>query len=212
MKKGIESLREAVMKDAGEGNNCFNSNGCDHEFTRMVPQENQALLEMGITQSCRKVSKCSHKYCDKLTWVIDRAKHYAEKTNKTWEEVLEIWETKRTYWYMNYYQEANQPLLTSDTIFEYDKWIEELRSRFGTDAKNWAFKCPSCGNIQTAKDFIDNNVEDPQNKVFYNCIGRYVKGIGCDWTLGGLFQINKVSVLKDAQVIPVFEMADAPKK
>lgn len=69
------------------------------------------------------------------------------------------------------------------------------------------FKCPNCGNTQTARDFIDNDIEEPNNKVYFSCIGRYVKGKGCDWTLGGLFQIHKVSVLKDAQVFPVFEIA-----
>jgi len=34
--------------------------------------------------------------------------HYAAKSGKTAEEVLKIWETDRTYWYMNYYQEDNQ--------------------------------------------------------------------------------------------------------
>jgi hypothetical protein len=208
MKKGLESFKAAVMKDAAEYNNCFNENGCDHEFTRMVPQDNPGLLKMGFTQSCKSVSKCSHKYCDKYKWVIDRAKHYAEKTNRTMEQVLEVWETNRSYWYMNYYQDCNQPELHSETIFKYDEWLEELKNRFGNDAKNWAFKCPSCGNVQTINDFIKNNIEDPNSKVYYSCIGRYVKGIGCDWTLGGLFKINKVSVLQGAQVFPVFEMAD----
>lgn len=110
MKTGLESLKEAVQKDAREGNNCFNENGCDHEFYRMVPQENKALIEMGFTTACVRVSKCGHKYCDKYKWVLDRAKHYAEKTGRTTEEILQAWESKRTYWYMNYYQECNQPL------------------------------------------------------------------------------------------------------
>lgn len=54
----------------------------------------------------------------------------------------------------------------------------------------------------------NHGIQDKKEEVFFNCIGRYVKGNGCDWSLGGLLQINKVSVLKDAQVFPVFEMAD----
>jgi hypothetical protein len=211
MEKGIESFKASVMKDCSEGQNCFNENGCDHEFTRMVPQNNPKLLEMGITQSCKKVSKCFHKFCDKYKWVIDRANHYADKTGKTIDDVLKIWETDRSYWYMNFYQDCNQPILESESIIDYDIWLSQLKIKFGDDPKNWAFKCPSCGNIQNGHDFINNNIESPESKVYYSCIGRYVKGIGCDWTLGGLLKINSVSVMKDAQVFPVFEMADQPK-
>ncbi len=211
MKKGIESFREAVLKDTRQYNNCFNENGCDHEFTRMVPETNPSMIAFGMTTKCVSVSKCTHKYCDKYKWVIERAKHYAEKTGKTVEEIMEIWETDRSYWYMNYYQESNQPLLNSESVILYEGWIKELKNRFGDDSKKWAFKCPSCGNIQSGYDFIEHKVENPQDKVYFSCIGRYVKGIGCDWTLGGLLQINKVSVLKGALIFPVFEMAEASK-
>jgi hypothetical protein len=110
MKKGLESLKAAVLLNTKDGEGCFNENGCDHEFTRMVPETNPALIEMGMTQACKRVSKCFHKYCDKYKWVIERAKHYAEKTGREFEEIIEIWESNRTYWYMGYYQEGQQPL------------------------------------------------------------------------------------------------------
>lgn len=110
MTKGIESFKHAVLNDTKDGENCFNENGCDHEFYRMEPEDNPGLIKMGFTSYCRKISKCGHKYCDKFKWVIDRAKHYAEKTGRPFDEILEIWEKNRTYWYMNYYHEANQPL------------------------------------------------------------------------------------------------------
>ncbi|MEK6829046.1 MAG: VVA0879 family protein [Nanoarchaeota archaeon] len=207
MKKGLESLREAIMKDAKEGQNCFNEGGCNHEFYRTVPQTNPALVKMGMKEACIKVSKCGHKYCDKFKWIIDRANHYAEKTGKTMEEILEIWETDRTYWYMNYYQDAKQPELTGDNIIMFDDWIKELKKRFGDDAKQWKFKCPSCSGVQTCQDFIDMKIESPEDKVYFSCIGRYVEGRGCDWTLGGLFQIHKQTVIKDGRAVPVFEMA-----
>jgi hypothetical protein len=206
-KKGLESFTNAVMKDCHQYNNCFNENGCNHEFTRIVPETNPALLEMGFKQCCIRVSKCSHKYCDKYKWVIERAKHYAEKTGKTFEEILEVWENDRTYWYMNYYQECNQPLLEGDSIIMYDDWIKELKHRFGDDAKKWAFVCPACGNIQTCQDFIDLKIESPESKVYFNCIGRYTKTSGCDWSIGGLLKINKQTVIKDGKAFPVFEMA-----
>jgi hypothetical protein len=126
MKKGIESLKAAVMLDVKGGNDCFNENGCDHEYTRMFPETNPALIEMGFTQCCKRISKCFHQYCNKYKWIIDRAKYYAEKTGKTFEEIIEIWESNRTYWYMNYYQEGKQPLKGKEKD---DKVIEKLNKR-----------------------------------------------------------------------------------
>lgn len=167
MKKGIESLQEAIKKD-------------DKEF------------------------EADEKY----QWILERAKHYSEKTGMSVEEVIEVWENDRSYWYQNYYQDCNQPLLDSAKIVKYEDWIDKLKKNFGDDAKKWAFKCPSCGNTQTIQDFLDNKVEEPESKVYFSCIGRFVKDKGCDWTLGGLFQIHKTSVLKGVKVIPVFEMAN----
>lgn len=206
MKSGIEKLKEAVINDCSK-QNCFNENGCDHEFYRTVPQDNEAIREMGFATKCIAVSKCSHKYCDKYKWVIERAKHYAEKTGKTYEEIIDIWEANRNYWYMNYYQDSKQPLLEGDNVIFYDDWVKELKVRFGEDPKKWAFVCPACGHIQTAQDFIDNNIQDVERKVYFSCIGRYVKGIGCDWTLGGLLSIHKHVIIKDGIAHPVFEMA-----
>jgi hypothetical protein len=210
MERGIESFKAAVLKDTQQYNNCFNENGCDHEFYRMVPETNQRLIDMGSKEMCISVSKCSHKYCNKYKWVLDRAAHYAEKTGKTIDEIMQVWETDRSYWYMNYYQECNQPLLTGDNVMMYHDWVSELKKRFGNDSKQWAFVCPACGNTQTIQDFIDLKIENPQDKVFFSCIGRYTITKGCDWTLGGLLQINKQTVIKDGRATPVFEMAPAP--
>ena len=120
MEKGIKSFKEAVLQDTKAGENCFNENGCDHEFYRIVPQDNPKLMKYSKT-SCIHVSKCSHKYCDKYKWVLERAQAYADKTGKTPEEVIAIWEKNRSYWYMNYYQEGKQPLnselTASDKIY-----------------------------------------------------------------------------------------------
>ncbi|WP_294203056.1 VVA0879 family protein [uncultured Chryseobacterium sp.] len=173
-------------------------------------------LEKAVMADCTEKKKCTPEnkceYCRKKDWVLDRAAHYAEKTGKSVEEILDIWEEDRGYWYMNYYQDANQPLLDSDKIIPYDDWIAALKNRFGEDPKQWRFKCVSCGGTQSIQDFLDNKVESPEDKVYYSCIGRYVDGRGCDWTLGGLFTIHKISVLKSAKVIPVFEMADVPEE
>jgi len=204
MKKGIESLKQAVITDCEKHENCFSETGCTNEFYKTLPQDNPDLLQYGKTKCVRSV-KCFNNYCDKYKWVIDRAAHYAEKSGKTVNEVIEIWENDRTYWYMNYYQESNQPLLESDKIIPYEQWRADLIERFGKDPKNWEFVCPNCGNVQTLQMFLDHSVPDPENKFYFSCIGRWVKGIGCDWTLGGLLKVHTVSVLKDAEVFPVFE-------
>lgn len=208
MEKGLESFKAAVMKDCQQHTNCFSENGCTKERYATVPQDNPGLIKMGFKTKCISLTKCTHDYCGKYKWVLERAKHYADKSGKTVEEVMMIWESDRGYWYMNYYQECNQPLLESDNIVDYKKWLEELKSRFGIEPKNWKFKCPSCGNIQSQQDFIDNGQEEHKDQVYFNCIGRYVKNKGCDWSLGGLLKINTTSIMKDAQVFPVFEMAE----
>jgi len=42
-------------------------------------------------------------------WVISRAKHYAHHKNTTIDVILYEWESKRDYWWLNYYQDARQP-------------------------------------------------------------------------------------------------------
>jgi hypothetical protein len=147
MKKGIESLTAAVKKDCESYENCFSTEGCTKVRTRMESETNPRLIEMGWTTCCRQVVKCSHDYCGKYKWIMDRAKHYAEVCGSTVESVIEEWEKARTYWYMNYYQECNQPLIKGENIIMYDAWIAELTKRFGEDSKQWKFKCPACGHV-----------------------------------------------------------------
>lgn len=135
---GYEKLKEDVIRDCKEG--CFNENGCDHEFTRMVPAE--GIMKDYTDTVCMCVSKCTHKYCDKFKWVVDRAKHYAEKTDLKWEDILNSWEEDREYWYMNYYQERNQPEIKNDKVKVFESTNEMLKS-IG-DKK---FRCPSCGGV-----------------------------------------------------------------
>lgn len=175
-----------------------------------LPEDNPALIGMGIKTKCVANTKCFHDFCGKFKWIMDRAEMYAKLTKKTKEEVLTAWEEQRTYWYMNFYQESNQPEIKADgmNIVLHDDWIKSLKDKFGEDSKQWKFKCASCGNIQSRQDFIDNGAEENSDAIYYNCIGRFVKGKGCDWTLGGLFQVHKTIVVKDMKITPVFEMAD----
>ena len=51
----------------------------------------------------------------KFQWVINRAKHYAHHTGKSMEAILNEWEAKRDYWWLNYYQSGRQPKFHSDS-------------------------------------------------------------------------------------------------
>lgn len=116
MSKGYESLKEAVIRDCTERNacGCFNPEGCDKKCGRIGEYG-----EPGY--KC-----CFHKYCDKFKWVIDRAKHYGEKLGTPWEDILDSWESDRDYWYMNYYQECNQPTMTeAEKLIEIYQQLED---------------------------------------------------------------------------------------
>lgn len=125
----IEGLRE--KKD-------FSSRWCEH-----------------YTVDCDKLLKeyadgktvdCGHncEYCDKFRWVIDRARNYSEKLNIPIEEIIQSWEADRNYWYMNYYQESNQPKIESKKVRVFDTY-EEFKSAIG----EMKFRCPSCGKVTT---------------------------------------------------------------
>lgn len=64
-------------------------------------------------------NKCE--FCEKLKWIIDRAKYYSKKQNKPWKDVLDEWEKERTYWYYNFYNIYNQPDI--EEVIHYEKAI-----------------------------------------------------------------------------------------
>ncbi len=82
-----------------------------------------------------------------------------------------------------------------------EEWRMEGRKRFGLDFENWKFKCPKCGNVASGAEFKEAGAEP--NAIYSECIGRYVKGKGCDWAAYGLFDICTVHV----DGVPVFDFA-----
>ncbi len=89
-----------------------------------------------------------------------------------------------------------------------NEWKKIGTEKFGTDIKNWKFKCPSCGGVQSLSDFLENKVNEPDGKFYFSCIGRWVNGRGCDWTLGGLLQIHTTEVIsEEGKPVPVFDFA-----
>ena len=89
------------------------------------------------------------------------------------------------------------------------EWIARATELYGEDPNSWRFKCPHCGGVQTRQDFLDVGMGEPDDVFFFSCIGRYTEGRGCDWTLGGLFQIHTSEVTADnGDDVPVFEFED----
>ncbi len=101
---------------------------------------------------------------DKVKWALERAKHYAEKTGLEAADILDAWEEERTYWFMNFYQEANQPEIKGNNVRVFET-IDSLKESIGSKG----FRCPSCKCI---------------SKNPYECDSGNEK---CDWKSYGLF-------------------------
>lgn len=96
----------------------------------------------------------------------------------------------------------------------------ELMSQ-GVDSKlDFAFICPMCGTVQSAKDLISagagKDFEAVEPYLGFSCVGRWTgagspvenSGKPCNWTLGGLFQMHKLEVVTDDGLHhPLFELA-----
>lgn len=60
-------------------------------------------------------------------WVINRAKHYAHHQNRPLEDVLNEWEAKRDYCWLNYYQEEKFPRLDSGRVRRAPMTLNRIR-------------------------------------------------------------------------------------
>ena len=173
---GYKKLLASVMRDIDKGEGCFNPNGCNHEFDRIVPEDNKKLRAMGFETACKQISKCMHKYCDKFKWAIDRAMHYAEKTGISPTDILDAWESQRDYWYMNFYQESKQPKINNDAVRVFDT-IDDLRFSMGDQG----FRCPACKGIASSPYECDSGLEISKGKICdwksYGLLGTLGKGV-----------------------------------
>lgn len=109
-----------------------------------------------------------HDYEAKLNWTVDRAQHYGEALGVDPAEILNEWEKGRDYWYMNYYQDVNQPKIDAGHVRVFDT-LHDLKVSVGGSG----FRCPACGGISTGA---------------YECDSGIVRdGAPCDWKSYGLF-------------------------
>ena len=106
-----------------------------------------------------------NQYSYQFKWIIDRAKHYSHKTGLSVSKILTAWEKDRNYWYMNYYQNANQPKIKGKNILVVES-REDLRPYFKK-----GFRCPACGGVSLNPTRCNSEV--------------IVEGRTCDWKAYG---------------------------
>lgn len=63
-------------------------------------------------------------------WVINRCVHYAHALNKKPWEVLDKWELKRDYWWLNSYQESRQPKIRPMSISRKPMGIRGIKKHY----------------------------------------------------------------------------------
>lgn len=111
----------------------------------------------------------------KLEFAVSRAQHYEQKTGVPASEVLTAWENGRNYWYMNYYQDAEQPLIEGDSVRVFET-TDELVQAIGKNG----FRCPNCNGISKSPYACDSGVK----LKLINSKGPEP----CNWKVGGLFR------------------------
>lgn len=103
--------------------------------------------------------------------------------------------------------------MTARKTYTHAAWMAEAISRFGEDTGKWRFVCVSCGHVQS----IDGIRERSPGRDFklvvsqapFACEGRWNPDVGCDWSLGGLFQLHTVEVVyRDGTVAPTFDFEE----
>lgn len=89
------------------------------------------------------------------------------------------------------------------------------------EVEDYAFICPMCRTVQSARDLIragaGADFEAVRQYVGFSCVGRWTNagspraepdGKPCNWTLGGLFTTHKLEVIDDSgKYHPHFEVA-----
>ena len=87
------------------------------------------------------------------------------------------------------------------------EWKAEGEQLFGPDMLDWRFVCPSCGHVQSPRDFdlYWQQGATPEDARF-NCIGRFDGHMDveicsgsspCNYTGGGLFRLCPVTVVDE---------------
>ena len=94
------------------------------------------------------------------------------------------------------------------------EWHAEATRRFGPDPMTWRFICPVCSHIASVADWKAAGATEKE--VAFSCIGRHLGGRDafgaagpgpCNYTGGGLFRLNPITVTDGAVKYTVFAFA-----
>ena len=91
-----------------------------------------------------------------------------------------------------------------------DEFEQKLKDNFNSLSEA-EFICPSCKTVQTPQDLIDNgagkDLDEVNGFIGFSCVGRFNnKKTGCDWTLGGFFQIHELEITSQGKNRPCFKL------
>lgn len=104
------------------------------------------------------------------------------------------------------------------------EFMAELRAQ-GVPREHMAVVCPACAKVQSPTSLIragaGADFEAVNRLIGFSCVGRWRQprlgpseakalGEGCNWTLGGFFQIERIMIITDdGKEWPAFEPATA---
>jgi len=103
--------------------------------------------------------------------------------------------------------------LNSTKIITKTEWQKAAEKLYGSDVKQWRFKCPICGHTASVQEIMSAGAKDP-NCAYMECISRYQKDIGCNFAAYGFLGIPYGGyVIEDKNGIgmEIFEFADEVK-
>ena len=157
----MTTLEEAVRKDCENDENCFNPNGCDHEFHRTINLTPDDRMYKYSKTSCKRVSKCQHKYCDAYKKIIDLIKHYSTVTGKSETHIIDLFEKYRGYnWYLNFYN--RYPFFKDGTE---NKHIDTKIQEFNIDLKGCEYKLQFVHDNESLKNKIHNEISEIKTNI-----------------------------------------------
>ncbi len=73
-----------------------------------------------------------------------------------------------------------------------------MKAQGSEDIMGALFECPRCKLAQSGNDLVrvgaGKDLEEINGFLGFSCIGRWAEDEGCDWTLGGLFQVHGLEI------------------